>query len=70
MYCIVRALSAATHLLYVWLAVAGKSIAVFCVAVACDTTANAMGAAAFVAFRVFGLAERGQSARTPDAGSP
>lgn len=44
------ALSAATHLLYVWLAVAGKSIAVFCVAVACDTTANAMGAAAFVAF--------------------
>lgn len=44
------ALSAATHLLYVWLAVAGKSIAVFCVAVACDTTANAMGAAAFVGF--------------------
>jgi MFS transporter, PAT family, beta-lactamase induction signal transducer AmpG len=44
------ALSATTHLLYVWLAVAGKSIAVFCVAVACDTTANAMGAAAFVAF--------------------
>jgi PAT family beta-lactamase induction signal transducer AmpG len=44
------ALSAATHLLYVWLAIAGKSIAVFCVAVACDTTANAMGAAAFVGF--------------------
>lgn len=44
------ALSAATHLLYVWLAIAGKSIAVFCVAVAFDTTANAMGAAAFVAF--------------------
>lgn len=44
------ALSAATHLLYVWLALAGKSIAVFCVAVACDTTAGAMGAAAFVGF--------------------
>jgi PAT family beta-lactamase induction signal transducer AmpG len=44
------ALSAATHLLYVWLAVAGKSIPVFCVAVACDTTASAMGAAAFVGF--------------------
>jgi len=43
------ALSAATHLLYVWLAVT-RSIAVFCVAVACDTTANAMGAAAFVGF--------------------
>lgn len=43
------ALSAVTHLLYVWLAVA-RSIAVFCVAVACDTTANAMGAAAFVGF--------------------
>jgi PAT family beta-lactamase induction signal transducer AmpG len=43
-------LSAVTHLLYVWLAIAGKSIAVFCVAVACDTTANAMGAAAFVGF--------------------
>jgi MFS transporter, PAT family, beta-lactamase induction signal transducer AmpG len=43
------ALSVATHLLYVWLAVA-RSIAVFCVAVACDTTANAMGAAAFVGF--------------------
>jgi MFS transporter, PAT family, beta-lactamase induction signal transducer AmpG len=44
------ALSATTHLLYVWLAVAGKSIPVFCVAVACDTTAGAMGAAAFVGF--------------------
>lgn len=43
------ALSAATHLLYVWLAVT-RSIPVFCVAVACDTTANAMGAAAFVGF--------------------
>lgn len=43
------ALSVATHLLYVWLAVA-RSMPVFCVAVACDTTANAMGAAAFVGF--------------------
>jgi PAT family beta-lactamase induction signal transducer AmpG len=44
------ALSATTHLLYVWLAVAGKSMVVFCVAVACDNTAGAMGVAAFVAF--------------------
>lgn len=44
------ALSAATHLLYVWLAIAGKSIPVFCIAVACDTTANAMVAAVFVGF--------------------
>jgi PAT family beta-lactamase induction signal transducer AmpG len=44
------ALSATTHLLYAWLAVAGKSLPVFCVAVACDNTANAMGAAAFVGF--------------------
>jgi PAT family beta-lactamase induction signal transducer AmpG len=44
------ALSAATHLLYVWLAVAGKSIPVFCIAVACDATANAMVAAVFVGF--------------------
>jgi PAT family beta-lactamase induction signal transducer AmpG len=43
------ALSAATHLLYVWLAVA-RSIPVFCVAVACDATANAMVAAVFVGF--------------------
>ncbi|HEX3479191.1 MAG TPA: MFS transporter [Kofleriaceae bacterium] len=44
------ALSAVTHLLYVWLAIAGKSIPVFCVAVACDATANAMVAAVFVGF--------------------
>jgi MFS transporter, PAT family, beta-lactamase induction signal transducer AmpG len=43
-------LSATTHLLYVWLAVAGKSMVVFCIAVACDNTAGAMGVAAFVAF--------------------
>ena len=43
-------LSAVTHLLYVWLAVAGKSMVVLCVAVACDNTATAMLAAAFVAF--------------------
>jgi MFS transporter, PAT family, beta-lactamase induction signal transducer AmpG len=44
------ALSAATHLLYIWLAVAGKSLPVFCIAVACDNTAGAMAAATFVAF--------------------
>jgi len=44
------ALSATTHLLYIWLAVAGKSMVVFCIAVACDNTAIAMGTAAFVAF--------------------
>jgi PAT family beta-lactamase induction signal transducer AmpG len=44
------ALSATTHLLYAWLAVAGKSLPVFCIAVACDNTASAMGAAAFVGF--------------------
>jgi PAT family beta-lactamase induction signal transducer AmpG len=44
--------SATTHLLYVWLAVAGKSMAVFILAVACDNTAGAMGAAAFVAFLI------------------
>jgi PAT family beta-lactamase induction signal transducer AmpG len=44
------ALSATTHLLYIWLAVAGKSMVVFCLAVACDNTAIAMGTAAFVAF--------------------
>jgi PAT family beta-lactamase induction signal transducer AmpG len=44
------ALSATTHLLYVWLAVAGKSLTVFAIAVACDHTATAMGVAAFVAF--------------------
>jgi MFS transporter, PAT family, beta-lactamase induction signal transducer AmpG len=43
-------LSATTHLLYIWLAVAGKSLVVFAIAVACDNTANAMGVAAFVAF--------------------
>jgi len=43
-------LAAVTHLLYVWLAVAGKSMMVFCIAVACDNTASAMGTAAFVAF--------------------
>ncbi|TMQ12319.1 MAG: AmpG family muropeptide MFS transporter [Deltaproteobacteria bacterium] len=43
-------MSATTHLLYIWLAVAGKSTAVFCVAVACDNAAIAMGAAALVAF--------------------
>jgi len=43
-------LSATTHLLYVWLAVAGKSMVVFAIAVACDNTASAMGTAAFVAF--------------------
>jgi PAT family beta-lactamase induction signal transducer AmpG len=43
-------LSATTHLLYVWLAVAGKSMVVFCIAVAYDNTASAMGTAAFVAF--------------------
>ncbi|HEX4421144.1 MAG TPA: MFS transporter, partial [Kofleriaceae bacterium] len=42
--------SAMTHLLYVWLAVAGKSLLVFCVAVACDNTVGAMTAAAFVSF--------------------
>ncbi|HET7500889.1 MAG TPA: MFS transporter [Kofleriaceae bacterium] len=44
------ALAACTHLLYVWLAVAGKSLTVFAIAVACDNTATAMGVAAFVAF--------------------
>ena len=44
------ALSATTHLLYLWLAAAGRSMAVFCVAVACDQTAIAMGAAAFVGY--------------------
>lgn len=44
------ALSAITHLLYIWLAVAGKSLPVFCVAVACDNTAGAMAAATFVGF--------------------
>ena len=44
------ALSAVTHLLYVWLAVAGKSMAVFAIAVTCDNTAGAMAAAGFVAF--------------------
>jgi len=44
--------SATTHLLYVWLAVAGKSMVVFALAVACDNTASAMGAAAFVAFLI------------------
>jgi PAT family beta-lactamase induction signal transducer AmpG len=43
-------LSATTHLLYIWLAVAGKSLPVFCVAVACDNTAGAMAAATFVGF--------------------
>jgi MFS transporter, PAT family, beta-lactamase induction signal transducer AmpG len=43
-------LSAVTHLLYVWLAVAGKSLVVLFIAVACDNTATAMLAAAFVAF--------------------
>jgi PAT family beta-lactamase induction signal transducer AmpG len=43
-------LSAITHLLYVWLAVAGKSMVVFVIAVACDNTATAMGVAALVAF--------------------
>jgi len=43
-------LSATTHLLYIWLALAGRSMAVFCIAVACDQTAIAMGATAFVAF--------------------
>ena len=43
-------LSAITHLLYVWLAVAGKSIVVFAIAVACDNTAGAMGTSAFVGF--------------------
>jgi len=43
-------LSATTHLLYAWLAVAGKSMVVFAIAVACDNTAGAMGTAAFVAF--------------------
>src|SRR5262249_24930790 len=42
------ALSAVTHLLYVWLAIAGKSMVVLCIAVGCDQTANAMVAAAFV----------------------
>ena len=45
-------LSAVTHLLYVWLAVAGKSLVVLFIAVACDNTATAMLAAAFVAFLV------------------
>jgi PAT family beta-lactamase induction signal transducer AmpG len=44
--------SATTHLLYVWLAVAGKSMVVFAIAVACDNTASAMGVAAFVAFLI------------------
>ncbi|HEY0985946.1 MAG TPA: MFS transporter [Kofleriaceae bacterium] len=44
------ALSATTHLLYIWLAIAGRSMPVFCVAVACDNTAIAMGAVAFVAY--------------------
>jgi MFS transporter, PAT family, beta-lactamase induction signal transducer AmpG len=44
------ALAATTHLLYIWLAVAGKSTAVFCIAVACDNTASAMSTVAFVAF--------------------
>jgi PAT family beta-lactamase induction signal transducer AmpG len=44
--------SATTHLLYIWLAVAGKSMVVFALAVACDNTASAMGAAAFVAFLI------------------
>jgi MFS transporter, PAT family, beta-lactamase induction signal transducer AmpG len=44
------ALSATTHLLYIWLAVAGRSMPVFCVAVACDNTAIAMGTVAFVAY--------------------
>jgi len=44
------ALSAVTHLAYAWLAIAGKSMVVLCIAVACDQTANAMVAAAFVAF--------------------
>jgi PAT family beta-lactamase induction signal transducer AmpG len=44
--------SATTHLLYVWLAVAGKSMVVFAIAVACDNTASAMGTAAFVAFLI------------------
>lgn len=42
--------SATTHLLYIWLAVAGKSLPVFCIAVTCDNTAGAMGAVAFVAY--------------------
>jgi PAT family beta-lactamase induction signal transducer AmpG len=42
--------SATTHLLYVWLAIAGKSMIVFAIAVTCDNTAGAMGASAFVAF--------------------
>ena len=44
------ALSAVTHLLYIWLAVAGRSLPVFCIAVTCDNTALAMTAATFVAF--------------------
>jgi PAT family beta-lactamase induction signal transducer AmpG len=43
-------LSATTHLLYIWLAVAGKSMVVFAIAVTCDNTAGAMGTSAFVAF--------------------
>jgi len=34
----IRLLSATTALLYIWLAVAGKSMTVFCIAVACDNT--------------------------------
>ncbi|HEY6174883.1 MAG TPA: MFS transporter [Kofleriaceae bacterium] len=44
------ALSLVTHLLYVWLAVAGKSMVVLCIAVTSDNTANAMLAVAFVGF--------------------
>jgi MFS transporter, PAT family, beta-lactamase induction signal transducer AmpG len=43
------AAAAVTHLLYAWLAVAGRSMVVFALAVTCDNTAGAMSAAAFVA---------------------
>lgn len=43
-------LQAATNLLYAWLALAGASVPIFCAAVLCDGTANAMGTAAFVAY--------------------
>src|SRR5262249_12386146 len=38
-------LQAATNLLYAWLAVAGASVPIFCAAVLCDNTANALGTA-------------------------
>jgi PAT family beta-lactamase induction signal transducer AmpG len=55
------ALMALTNLLYVVLAMAGKSLVVFGAAVLCDTFATGLGTGAFIAF-LMSLCDRGTSA--------